>query len=63
VNPGPIVAALLQPLLTAVDTLLSPLLTALDGLLVPLLQLLGVQIGEVTVHDLGLACGQAQLVY
>jgi len=63
VNPGPIVAALLQPLLTAVDTLLSPLLTVLDGLLVPLLQLLGVQIGEVTVHDLGLACGQAQLVY
>ena len=63
VNPGPIVAAVLQPLLAAVNTLLSPLLTSLDGLLVPLLQLLGVQIGEVTVHDLGLACGQAQLVY
>jgi uncharacterized membrane protein len=63
VNPGPAVAAVLQPLLDAVDTLLSPILTSLDALLVPLLQLLGVQIGVSTVHDLGLACGQAQLVY
>jgi uncharacterized membrane protein len=51
------------PLLTAIVGLLSPILTSLDALLVPLLQLLGVQIGVSTVHDLGLACGQAQLVY
>jgi uncharacterized membrane protein len=42
--------------------LLTPVLNSLDLLLVPLLQLLGVQIGVSTVHDLGLACGQAQLV-
>ncbi len=62
-NPGSVLAAVLQPLLTAVNTLLSPVLISLDALLVPLLQLLGVQIGVSTVHDLGLACGQAQLVY
>lgn len=51
------------PLFSAIVTLLNPILTSLDALLVPLLQLLGVQIGVSTVHDLGLACGQAQLVY
>ena len=50
-------------LLGALVSLLSPVLNSLDALLVPLLQLLGVQIGVATVHDLGLACGQAQLVY
>ncbi|MCX4146395.1 MULTISPECIES: TadG family pilus assembly protein [Paraburkholderia] len=46
----------------ALAALLTPVLNSLDLLLVPLLQLLGVQIGVATVHDLGLACGQAQLV-
>ncbi|RFU47975.1 TadG family pilus assembly protein [Paraburkholderia sp. DHOC27] len=50
-------------LLNALVNLLTPILNSLDALLVPLLQLLGVQIGVVTVHDLGLTCGQAQLVY
>jgi uncharacterized membrane protein len=62
VTPGPVVAALLQPLLSVVSTALSPVLSSLDALVVPLLQLLGVQIGVATVHDLGLSCGQAQLV-
>ena len=57
------VTALVGPLVSGLATLLSPILTSLDALLVPLLQLLGVQIGVSTVHDLGLACGQAQLVY
>ncbi|WP_137960087.1 TadG family pilus assembly protein [Burkholderia sp. 4M9327F10] len=57
------VTALVAPLLSAIVTLLSPILSSLDALLIPLLQLLGVQIGVSTVHDLGLACGQAQLVY
>jgi uncharacterized membrane protein len=43
--------------------LLSPVLNALDALLVPLLQLLGVQIGISTVHDIALTCGDAQLVH
>jgi uncharacterized membrane protein len=50
-------------LLSGLLTLVSPVLNSLDALLVPLLQLLGVQIGVATVHDLGLSCGQAQLVY
>lgn len=50
-------------LTAALAALLTPILNSLDLLLVPLLQLLGVQIGVSTVHDLGLACGQAQLVY
>ncbi|CAB3698153.1 TadG family pilus assembly protein [Paraburkholderia rhynchosiae] len=51
------------PLLSGLAVLLTPVLNSLDLLLVPLLQLLGVQVGVSTVHDLGLACGQAQLVY
>ncbi|MFL9867104.1 TadG family pilus assembly protein [Paraburkholderia fungorum] len=57
------VTALAAPLVGGLVTLLTPILQSLDGLLIPLLQLLGVQIGVATVHDLGLACGQAQLVY
>jgi uncharacterized membrane protein len=57
------ITALVSPLLSAIVAVLNPILTSLDALLVPLLQLLGVQIGVSTVHDLGLACGQAQLVY
>ncbi|MEQ5838156.1 pilus assembly protein TadG-related protein [Paraburkholderia acidicola] len=59
--------SLLSPLLSGVlgivATLLSPVLNSLDAILVPLLQVLGVQIGVSTVHDLGLACGVPQLVY
>jgi len=51
------------PLFSALAGLLTPVLNSLDLLLVPLLQLLGVQVGVSTVHSLGLACGQAQLVY
>lgn len=49
-------------LLSALVGLLTPVLNSLDAILVPVLQLLGVQIGVSTVHDLGLACGQSQLV-
>ncbi|MBU9467731.1 hypothetical protein FOB32_18300 [Burkholderia multivorans] len=41
---------------------LNPILGALDQLLVPLLQLLGVQVGVATVHNMSLACGVAQTV-
>jgi uncharacterized membrane protein len=53
---------LLAQLLTGVVNGLTPVLNSLDGLLVPLLQLLGVQIGVSTVHDIALSCGEAQLV-
>ncbi|MGH8782264.1 TadG family pilus assembly protein [Paraburkholderia sp.] len=62
VNVGAVINATLQFLLTGVAALLNPILNSLDAILVPLLQLLGVQIGVSTVHDLGLACGQSQLV-
>ncbi|WP_232231919.1 TadG family pilus assembly protein [Burkholderia sp. WSM2230] len=57
------ITVLAAPLAGALAGLLTPVLNSLDLLLVPLLQLLGVQLGVSTVHDLGLACGQAQLVY
>ncbi|MBW0450159.1 hypothetical protein EN871_19430 [bacterium M00.F.Ca.ET.228.01.1.1] len=57
------ITGLAAPLLSALAGVLTPVLNSLDLLLVPLLQLLGVQLGVSTVHDLGLACGQAQLVY
>jgi uncharacterized membrane protein len=63
VSSNSVIGIGVSSLLSAVVSLLSPILTSLDALLVPLLQLLGVQIGVSTVHDLGLACGQAQLVY
>ncbi|MDN0077105.1 TadG family pilus assembly protein [Crenobacter sp. SG2303] len=52
--------ALLTPLLQA---LLAPVFNLLSTALVPLLQLLGVQLGYSTVHNLSLTCGQGQLVY
>lgn len=60
---GADVSGLAGPLVSGLVGLLTPVLQSLDALLIPLLQLLGVQIGVATVHDLGLACGQAQLVY
>lgn len=52
-------SALLAALLPALDVLLSGIDLAID----PLLQLLGVQLGVATIHDLSLTCGAAQLVY
>jgi len=51
---------LLTPVLQA---LLAPVFSLLSTALVPLLQLLGVQLGYSTVHNLSLTCGQGQLVY
>jgi uncharacterized membrane protein len=56
---GVIDSMLLAALLPALDTLLSGLDVAVD----PLLQLLGVQVGVATIHDLSLTCGASQLVF
>ncbi len=48
--------------LSALTSLLAPVLESLD-VLDPLLQLLGVQVGVTTVHDLSLTCGVSELVY
>jgi uncharacterized membrane protein len=45
------------------STVLSPVFTILDTVLTPLLELLGVQVGAATVHQIGLACGVPQIVY
>ncbi|WP_175819944.1 TadG family pilus assembly protein [Burkholderia sp. BCC0419] len=50
-------------LLGFLTSLLSPLLSSLDAVLVPLLNLLGVQVGAATVHQISLNCGVAQTVY
>lgn len=50
-------------LLGILTPILSPLLTSLDQIIVPLLQLLGVQVGAATVHQISLTCGVAQTVY
>jgi uncharacterized membrane protein len=66
-NGVPLLDAVLQvlvaPVLSLLVALLTPVLNALDALLVPVLNLLGVQIGVVTVHDLGLTCGESALVF
>jgi uncharacterized membrane protein len=56
---GVIDSVLLAALLPALDTLLSGLDLAVD----PLLQVLGVQVGVATIHDLSLTCGASQLVF
>lgn len=43
--------------------ILSPILSSLDSLIVPLLNVLGVQVGEATVHQMSLTCGVAETVY
>lgn len=57
----------LDPIQAALDSFLGavlpPMLSGLDAAVVPLLQLLGVQIGESTIHDMSLTCGVSQLVY
>ncbi|AOK16486.1 hypothetical protein WT26_10930 [Burkholderia cepacia] len=53
----------LGPLLNAIGSLvLQPVLSALDAVLVPILGLLGVQVGQATVHQMSLTCNAAQLV-
>lgn len=56
----------IQPVTNAVAAVLQPVLNAvvplLNSLLVPLLNLLGAQIGQATVHQIGLTCGTPQLV-
>jgi uncharacterized membrane protein len=53
---SPLVLGILTPVLTTV-------LAALDQVLVPVLQLLGAQVGQTTIHDLSLTCGESQLTY
>ena len=55
---GPLLDTVLAALAPALDQLLSGIDLAID----PLLQLLGVQVGVATVHDLSLTCGASQLV-
>ncbi|WP_420978853.1 TadG family pilus assembly protein [Burkholderia gladioli] len=50
-------------ILGILQPVLSPLLSALDAVIVPLLNLLGVQVGAATVHQISLTCGVAQTVY
>ncbi|RQV84334.1 TadG family pilus assembly protein [Burkholderia anthina] len=57
--PGNFVSTLLSFL----SGLLGPLLSSLDAVLVPLLNLLGVQVGAATIHQISLNCGVAQTVY
>ncbi|WP_246797728.1 TadG family pilus assembly protein [Burkholderia perseverans] len=57
--PGNFVSTVLGILTSA----LSPLLSSLDAVIVPLLNLLGVQVGAATVHQISLNCGVAQTVY
>ncbi|WP_430364977.1 TadG family pilus assembly protein [Trinickia sp. NRRL B-1857] len=50
-------------LLAVVSPTLDQLLSGIDPAVDPLLQLLGVQVGVATVHDLSLTCGASKLVY
>jgi uncharacterized membrane protein len=60
------VAADVSPVLTLLKPLLAPAPptpSVLDAALMPIFQLLGAQIGESTIHDQSLTCGQSQLAY
>ncbi|WP_240324500.1 TadG family pilus assembly protein [Trinickia diaoshuihuensis] len=57
------VGAFADTLLTVLQPALSQLLSGIDAAVDPLLQLLGVQVGVATVHDLSLSCGASKLVY
>ncbi|AZQ50977.1 TadG family pilus assembly protein [Burkholderia cenocepacia] len=59
----PIPSSFVSTLLGFLTSLLGPLLSSLDAVLVPLLNLLGVQVGAATVHQISLNCGVAQTVY
>ncbi len=56
---GPVVSAFTAAPNPAIATVLS----TLDQAVVPLLQVLGVQVGVSTIHDLSLTCGVSQVVY
>ena len=58
-----LIPGLVSATLSTLVNLLTPILGALDSVLVPVLQLLGVQIGVSTIHDLSLTCDQSQLQY
>jgi uncharacterized membrane protein len=58
-----VLKGLVAPVLSLLVTILTPVLNALDALLIPVFNLLGVQVGIANVHDLGLSCGEAALVY
>ncbi|KVL39862.1 TadG family pilus assembly protein [Burkholderia sp. MSMB1835] len=59
----PIPSTFVSTLLGFLTSLLGPVLSSLDAVLVPLLNLLGVQVGAATVHQISLSCGVAQTVY
>ncbi|KGB98534.1 MULTISPECIES: TadG family pilus assembly protein [Burkholderia] len=59
----PIPSSFVSTLLGFLTSLLGPVLSSLDAVLVPLLNLLGVQVGAATVHQISLSCGVAQTVY
>jgi uncharacterized membrane protein len=56
------VGTIVGPVLAALSPALSQLLAGIDPAVDPLLQLLGVQVGVATVHDLSLTCGASRLV-
>ncbi|MGS0894100.1 TadG family pilus assembly protein [Burkholderia stagnalis] len=58
--PIQVLTPLVAPVLQGVLNLVVPLL---NSILVPVLNLLGAQIGQATVHQIGLTCGTPQLVY
>ncbi|MCW3479230.1 TadG family pilus assembly protein [Neisseriaceae bacterium JH1-16] len=60
---GVAVSTIAGALLTTLSPILQSLFSLLNALLVPLLQLLGVQLGYSTVHNVSLTCGQGQLVF
>lgn len=64
---GSMLGVPLSPIVSALIAFLAPALALvtedLDAALDPLLQLLGVQVGVATVHDLSLTCGVSKLVY
>lgn len=55
--------SLLGALVAALSPALDALLSGIDLAIDPLLQVLGVQAGVATIHDLSLTCGASQLVY
>ncbi|AOK47210.1 hypothetical protein WT60_10420 [Burkholderia sp. MSMB617WGS] len=57
------VGSMLNPVVSLLLSQLGPMLNSLDQVVVPLLNLLGVQVGAATVHNLALTCGTAQTVY
>ncbi len=63
-SPLPLVGGLLSGVVSSLFLVLNPVLSMvfalLDTILTPVLQVLGVQIGVSTIHDLSLSCGESQ---